>query len=669
MVNFVQPSLISNTTQIIGGKGANTVADLRKVRVMHTTTGLSYIIVVGNSSSTNVTKTVSALPLIDKRQINPNSSAWQTDPGHGVLANKNDNPGVNIQTFYNTTVTPNLITGRGFEQLPQTSSDLLTQSSQAAQVGAGIAPGNILDIKTYKDAVYISIDSNGSTCQPGILYSKALFDQNGAIKGWTPWAYEACPLDTAASFYGISYQPQQGQFFAVQGESADTADIVISTTWSPGTGDDLLGGTSDGSNGFNALIETAFQNIGGVVGLFDFPINTVGFTTTTADTTSLMVATGNQTVVLAETGFYNGTLDYFAPRIGSFAGTDNKNFTNGTIDTAPTTNTSMITMSGGALANLGAITSAIIIKETTYGGYLVIGGTGGLAVLRATNGHGWSPDLQKSFNSINGFSWVALGNYSNIRKLAIDGQNLYVLTNQTFDRIPAVQLQGNTLTPYTLATQNSFPFSLYCSFSDMVVSGNFAALATSTGLYTTGTGGVIATGTTTSSALWTSFAFSQGPYPVTRLIPFTSTGFEYDLAKNGVGGELDVLASFVGQGLTTLYRLTVSDATGGVTNTTIQNIPDGIIANVAGPYANFGQYQNFYSTDGGLFLISRSQYLVQPTSLESLPIEMGLGVGYIARHATSIPFITGPSRVASMVRNSALGSWIIPTNNAMQILE
>jgi hypothetical protein len=669
---IVPAVLFTGTNTIIGGVGSSTVARLSKVRVTHTTTGLSYLIVVGNASSTNNLQTVYALPLVDKKLLYGRSTAWASDPTHGVIASKAITAGVNPRTFYDGSVTPACIRGRAFQTPTTATNQLPVETDQAAKVGAGIAIGAIQDIAVYKDAVFISTIA-GDNDVAGVFSSQALFDVNGAIKAWTPWQRVVSAPDSDTNFFGIYFDSSQDRLIALQGASSATVDTVFTTTWSPGDNDGVLGGTpTDASAGLNGLLQSTFANTGGVFGLFDFSKETVGFSTTVGTRTSLMVATGYKKIVLVQTGQDNGD-DYFIPQIGSFLGTDNKIFTGGTISSAPTSNTVMMTMSGGSLDTLGAITSAGIVKETGngYGMYIVAGGTGGLAVLRATNGNG-SSDLQKSFNGLNNFSWVGLGSYTNIRKVLVDGQNLYVITPTTCDRIPLAQLHGDALTPFTVATPAALSLPTYGSFSDAVISGNFALLATSNGLYTTGTGGVVATATTTTGPLWKQYALSEGPTSVTRLAPFTTTGFAYDVAKNTAGGQIDVLASSVSQKLSSLYRLTVADATGGVTDTTVQSIPDGIVFGTTGPYANLGEYKNCYTTDGAVPLVTRSLYLTSAATLQALPRELGLGVpltGVNARHTVTIPFQNAPTRISGIVRNSAVGSTIVVTDNGLQILE
>ncbi len=668
---FVQGALFTGTNTILGGVGAGTVACLRKVRVMHTTTGPSYLVVVGNASNTNNQKTVYALPIVDKRLVNLRSTVW-TDPSHGVLASKVINSGTNLTTLYDTNVTPSRIVRRAFQVAPTVPSHLPIETDASAQVGGGVTIGNIQDIQVFKDTVFVSTVT-GTADFAGIFYSQALLDNNGAIKAWTPWQQVINATDSTTGFFGISFDSNQGTMFALQGSSSSTIDTVISSTWGAGATDNLLGGlTTDETVGFNDQLQQTFSATEGIYGLFDFPKNSVGFTTTVGSRTSLMLATGYEKIVLVETGQDNGA-NYFAPRIGNFVGSDNKIFTTGTISSAPTSNTYMITMSGGALANLGAITSATLVKETTYsyGTYLVIGGTGGLAVLRAEDGTGWT-SLQKSFNGINNFSWVQLGSYTNIRKLTSDGQNLYVLTNKKLDRIPTAQLQGSTVTPVPLATPTSLALPQFGSFSDCVVSGDLALLATSMGLYTTGAGGVISTATGTESALWNKISVAEGPTAITRLVPFSTTGFSYDIAKDTIGGQIDVLASSVGYKLSSVYRFSIADATGGVTSTTVQRIPDGLLLGIISPYVHIGEYRNYYITDGAVPFITRSAYGNNLALLQALPSDLGFAepfTGMIARHIQSIPFQTTPTRIAGIVRNSALGSLIVVTNDGLQILE
>lgn len=676
----VDKTLFADNDTIVGALGADSVVTLYKVRVMHTTTGCSYLIVVGNANGSGPEVCVYALPLVDKRATLANSTAWFTDATHGVLADKSIQAGTNLKTFYDANSNIRVIRGRGFQQAPTTLGGLTVETDAAAKVGGGISVGTVNDISVYKDAVLISAEGTATT-PSGIYHSQPLFDGDGAIKGWTPWKRIIAATDTTPIFKGIHYAPAQGKVFALQGGTNTTLDTLISTTWGTGSGDGVLGGTtSDASVGFNDLLTNAFSDCGGIQGLFDFPKDTVGFSTTDEQHVSLMIATGYKKVVIIKSGKDSGTL--FIPQVGSFVGANNKTFTEGSIDTSPDADTVMITMTGGALDTLGTITSATVVKSTSYGTYLVLGGTGGLAVLRqfnrnGTTRRGLTSDLRNTFSPMNtSFRWEILGSFTNIKKLTYDhaAQNLYILTATCLYRLPFDSLfaLSEFVTGSALATPASLGLSRYATFSDVVVSGDLALLGTSQGLYATGIGGVVTTATTTAEPLWRKIPLFEGPTSIIQVTPFSNTNFAYDIAKNA-GGMVEVLAGSVSQNLASLYRFSISDATSGVSSTTIQAIPDHIISTVTGPYAHLGAYKNHYTTDGGLPLFSSNQYTQKTGALLALSSDVTFGValmGKVAREPRIIPFDgTSATTANGFVYNSASGSLIFVTPTGLHMLE
>lgn len=668
--HFAPAAAFSGTTYIVGAVGSSVVSEIRKVRTMHTTTGVSYLIALGNSASDgNTQTTVSALPLVNK-QPSVTDSSWATDTGHGVLASKTINAGTNLKEYFTTVGEVSLFKGRAFQVPASATSHLTAQTDTAAQVGGAVAPGNVLDMQVHKDTVFVAVAGNSGETK--VFSSQALLDANGAIKAWTPWRAVTRPVTNSHTIYGMGYQKATGNLYTLQGASTSTIDTVKTTVWSAGSQDGLLGGTtSDSSVGFAQLLTNSFaQTEGGIQGLFDFPRQTTAFSQTAGERTSLMIATGYKKIVLVEAGQDDGS-NNFVPNVGSFSHADNITVTDGAIDTARTANTKMITVSGGALDTVGAISTATILNETTNGGYIIVGGVGGVAILRASGGAGWAAgDLQKAFENIGtNLSFASIGTYSNVRKVVADGQFLYVLTNKTFDRIAASQLSGS-ITPTVLATPADLGLSSFESFSDVLVSSKLALLATSSGLYRTGNSKNISTETSASDVDWTKITLTEGPNPITRLSAAATTNLEIDFAQQTGGGMVYVLASSVAQQLSSVYRLTVADiSSSAITDTTVQLVPDEQIQSTTGPFAHLGAYRNYFVTDGALSTVSRSQHLSTAALLQSFPEGMGAGGYFAPRRANTITLPDERTNVGDRVRNFALGSLIVPTENGLQILE
>jgi hypothetical protein len=135
---------------IIGSNEAGAVVDAYAINTMHTTTNLSYLIVVGGVTSRGATPTsVFALPLTSQ----------------GLLAAKN----------------APVVIGRGFVMAAMAAGDLCGPCDVAAVVGGADAPGDkVVMLEVRGDEVFV-------TTTAGIYYSQALFNESGVVCGWTPW--------------------------------------------------------------------------------------------------------------------------------------------------------------------------------------------------------------------------------------------------------------------------------------------------------------------------------------------------------------------------------------------------------------------------------------------------------------------------------------------------
>lgn len=675
-VPFAPAAAFSGVNYIVGGLGASVVADIRKVRTMHTSTQTTYLITLGNTADAvdnNVAPTiVSALPIINKRpSVVPGNISWIADTAHGTLASKTVDAGTNLKQYFDTVGQVSAFRGRGFQVAASAEGHLTAQTDAAAQVGGAVAPGAVLDMQIFKDTVFIAVDGNANEVR--VYSSQALFDANGAIKAWTPWRAVSRPSTGANKMFGIGYQKKMGQMYSTQGSAITTIDTVKTSKWTSGSQDGLLGGTtSDASVGFVSQLSNKFSATeGGIQGLISFPKTTTAFSQNASEGLSMMIATGYKKVVLVETGRLDAT-SKLIPNVGDFSHADNRTFTAGALDTAPAANTKMITVSGGALDTVGAISTATIINETTNGGYIVVGGVGGVAILRATaGGAGWATgDLQQSFNGIGtNLSFATIGSYSNVRKVIADGQFLYILTNATFDRVPAAQLTG-AITPTVLATPADLGLESFESFSDVVVSEKLALLATSSGVYRAGNGKNISTETSAANVDWTKITLSEGPTSVTRLVPFSTTELETDFAKTN-GGMVYVLAASVNQQLASVYRLSTRDTTGGntIADTTVEQLADYLLESAQGPYAHLGNYKNYFVDDGALATDSHSKYNNTAAVFEALPHQHISGSYLVPSKNAPISLLEDQTEIGKLISNSALGSKILPTDNGLLVLE
>lgn len=637
-------TVFTDSDEIVGGVGANAQISIHKVRTMYTSTKLDYLIVVGgNGSPANTQRSVYALPL-----VNTLSTSTIDNTIQGTLANVNDAP-IDIYTPapQNTCnqSSPQL-RARAFVTPATEPGQIYLSNSPEALVGGGQLPyGDITDINVYSDAVFVSVADTINNELPGIFYSQALFDDNGVIIGWTPWQRVAGT--TTDPIYALSYQSMFGNFFWLTGQTASTINTAKQTVWGLGS----LTGLAD----LVTLVSTLFdQCSGGVQGFFDLPPNTPGLFDI-----SMFITTGLNQVLLVESGeVTGGVLD---PNGGDFS-TDLQQFTNGQITTNfPIPNVKTVSISGGVLSDIGPIIAATLgVNNNTNQGYLFVGGAYGLAVLSQIDGSGWSTltGLGKQFAGLaNGMQFIALGDYSFVRKLIFDEGFLYVLTDTQLDRIDiaASDFATNTLSVVTVATLSDVAQPTVGTLLDVLISGKFALIGTSTGLWRVGNGVDIRTATDSADVAWTQVTIPEGVPAVQYMQAISDSSLANSWAE-GVGN-VYVNDAYRGFDWAQVNRYTVADVTTDpITNNTILPLPDMLVQNILTAFRAFNGFRNIIMYDGADLFSTRDRFQVTPPAVYDWELALPLN-------------IAKGSIISSIVRSSASGAWIVSGDFGLRVNE
>lgn len=169
-------------------------------------------------------------------------------------------------------------------------------------IGAGVAPWPVADpatdMEVIGDTVYVSYaTARDGTHQPGVWASRAMFNQDGVIVGWTPWesvfANEGIgTLSDLISFFAVD--PMQGVLWKVC-NNATGPQVVKRTRWTQTTADEA--GT--------ALDERLNYDFGGdaVTAILDLPTGTPGIGNVGGanESNSFALFGGNEQVVFAQT--------------------------------------------------------------------------------------------------------------------------------------------------------------------------------------------------------------------------------------------------------------------------------------------------------------------------------------------------------------------------------
>lgn len=446
----------------VGTKPA--VASAYKVRVMHTSTGRSYLIVNGgvidDAAEINMAKPlVYALPLLD---------------GPGQLAQVD---AADPKHEFEAVTGPNMKKSDAVDAVVGASADALCHdlTNNDHQV-------TINDMQVVGDTVYVSVAGTRDATnkeEQGIFASSAIFDQYGVIRAWTPWqrvmgSIEAVPLfafDEKGSNYWFT----------------DFSSLFMKVTrWDAGA----TNIHTDAAHLLSTVLQPAFaDNLqGGVYGLFNFDDQTLGFKkydpATDYPQFSMMVATGYNRVAMIQTGAVDA--DGIFQQTKSFDATV----------AAATQN--VFVFDETKLPDLGSITTAEVARvapSTADGwdkGWFFVGGERGVAALRysvagSDAGSGWANGNGEGLAQLKGavagdypgganfaFKQIAFYadqvtplNITNVRKIVSDGKYLYILTNNALSRLT---MTADTMFNGYLADDNDYQIPLDISIDDQVVS-------------------------------------------------------------------------------------------------------------------------------------------------------------------------------------------------------
>jgi hypothetical protein len=622
---FAPAALFTGNDQIIGTATAGSTVSAIKLKTMTTSTRLNYLIINGGNGAANaVGNKIYALPLV---------SGSNANKGH--LAKLDQTP---TNSF---TANTNFFTGRTLDTAATVSADAPINSSNATKVGGGDLPLNateeISDLFVAGDCVYASIGTTTATDATGIFYSQAIFDEQGLIANWTPW--QQVGGSTNATF-GAAINQTNSTFWFLNGADASSVNTIKRTAWGIGSNDGLLGGTTTNESlGLVANLGTLFPKAsGGIFSILNTPKEDPALTI------PLLIATGSEEVAIINTSAAVGG-DFSAGLVQS---------TNDVIPTTTTAST-VASIAGTNLTTLGPIVTSHIATNTGVS-WILVGGAGGVAILRQTSGAGWSGTLADLSTLTASFKFEILGSYKYVKKITSDGTYLYILDQDKLDRIALINDDLITGTATTIAQVGTLDGTTTSDvFNDFVVSGNLGLLATSAGLYRTSNANDIKTGTNN----WTAITVpEQRTVPCTKLISITPTGLDSGLVDNG---NLYVLSSYRGQHQAQINRFYVNSSA-AISDTTMQPLPDIYLKGTNSYFINFESFRDNFFTDGALLINSLSKdgtqdsyaHLMQPGILSGIP-------SFSLKTPYNIPLvdIDKANFISSIVRNSASGALLI----------
>lgn len=593
----IESSLTSNKIVMTGQ--SNTPLYVNQLLGGTISSGLSYLFILGGTTIFPMSKSiVYGLPLINytdfSDESNSNSSVGQLANIHSHAKN----------LFHNTS--PYLFINTIFTDVPKTADDLYSWNDYRAIVGA--IPLNFYDksisfqntinamsnssfiinaIESYKDTVFSYVSYNGGDGQGvgGVFYSQALLDEYGAVARWSIWMRK----DMIGNIINGSYIPFLGSHFALCSTRQNT---VVANEVNAGGAfpmPSIILNTEAGGTGIQKIIDIPYTH------------PAIGYNALSKNhlSPSYALYLGYNTVILQQTANNSGML----PIVNNTVYYAKNGF-----GPHSTSGYTMIVFQGGALHNAGILWTGDFAFDDSDA-WLVIGGENGLFVLSDEVGNGTgSALLQENFIGLEkGLSWKPLGNFGVVKKIIPSKGCLFVMEDQAIWKISmsssSIQ-KGRVIEKKKIVSIYDLPHANnYSSFLDVLVSQNVMLIASSCGLFTSGS----------QIALDQSMHLEQIILPESlqaapiMLFPVTYNGCHLDWA-NGLSSDICsniyVLATSLSHHYSFIYRLVSYGSLGfeGTGEATIKILPNFFINNISSYYYNPDMELLSIASDGASIL-------------------------------------------------------------------
>jgi hypothetical protein len=587
MCSLAPKNLFNASTKTpIGAYGPNASIAVHQLGTMYTSTALSYLILLGGTTAAAHTKhAVYAIPLVK-------SSDQQVN---GTLAKKTAS---SCNYFATDVLTKGNFLSRGLQEVATTADDLVQEHDAALCIGGGkMVHGAITSMHVAGDVVFVTVTDEYSGVS-GVYSSRALFNQDGAIAGWTSWQHAHA---STQSVMGIVPDMQQGTTLSLLKESSGAVSVHRSD-WSS---------REDEKQTLATLISKEFKSdAGGIIAVHDFAYTTPGLDM------SLLVTTGFKRIMLIQTGKRSSTGD--API--KYQDTDYQTMycTKGAIEQK--IEMPLIVFSGGIIDEIGAVTSVAIATNEKNMAWLVVAGVHGAAILSTESGQGWNvhEGLGNNFAGfIPGMSFKKLGSFKLVKKLVADGPYIYMLTGTQLCRIDTrVGAIGSGQVVTTVLAEADTAH--HEGFLDVIVSGKWALLATNKGLLRIGNKGDISTATNAQECKWISVVIPENIGSVSQLQVISATGMPTDIAR--AGGMIYALNANRATRQAHLVRFAVKGmrADDTIDDQTIQPIADMFSENALSYFINFSCFRSKLITDGVRYIFGNSIDIPQPCDIALL---------------------------------------------------
>lgn len=608
----ILPQALYDTPTVISINDATFII-VYDMQIMNTSTGLTYLLI--NEAHT-AGHGVYAVPI-----VTVGSSA-----NYGVVA-QYTNATHAADILINSDPSTNMILSKGFSN--PIDAGTITQIETGAGPGSltvgvtAVIPGsaNDLNLSVKGDTVYV-------TTEVGTYFSKALFDQYGAIAGWTPWqiTHAATSVTNGGEQASGTVDGNTGKGWFSRTDSAGLTSIVQRTEWN---------NTSNPLQNVQAAVSTNL--LGSLVqNVFDLPDSLPVFS---GGYLSGMVYTGKNKVISATTGNAGGAGATYYPL-----------------------NPATIAAITDATA-IGHVVAFEIGVDTTVAptvSWAFAAGQNGIGVSSTGAGRGGLiPAGGLTVANLFPHPFTLISNLSYVKKLqtaSVGGASyLYALNSQGLYRIVlsggASFLPATTVTPFPIFLASSLGPNV--GFTDFIASTNNAGdvqfvIGTTQGLYTGYDDG---TGTTTLTQVQLPSIQS-----VQRLIP--------QAALTAMNNNLYVVAGDFANDQTEIVRFYLYDFGQllPISNSVIP-IQDQTYVGVNKPFVTMYNFQNTFWWQGscGLFGMSGRLGSLNPIvkilkSGVSGNMSSNQSIWMYFLSTLSIPGIAGSTYLTTTLQDSAYGA-------------
>jgi|GEM_PF-4957038 len=637
-------TVVPNTNYIVFEQGSSVRGVSSNMQIMQTSTRQPLLVMVGRMLNVGETpdmvqNQVYAVPLT--LAFNIESQREQLLPAQsGFLAKK----------------------GGGLGDPALQASDLYTPTDTAVQVGQGLLPAGIVinQMTVNGDMVYAVV--NNMPTFNGIYASRALFNAQGVVIGWTPWVRT---IGSPTSIFGASLNTLSGVWLMLTTTDI-IADTVLRTTWQSGS---TLEGVAQAIMNLTGT-NTQSQSITAMSGL--------DYRTAGMGNVAALLCTERNQVILAQTGVAIAGTNVLYSQLPDSAYTEVVTAVN-TILSNPVGTAPLVLIEGGIFNTMTPLTtSAVAHSDVLSDSWLCVGGNGGVAIWVTSAGAGWGAGFDGDLNALPvGLQMYQLGSYTDVRKLYADGQYLYVATPYKVDRIDltngitiinGVAVPSNM--PVTVAqVGNNLPGTApNFIITNVLFSQELGLISTTVGLYRTQSG----TSALDVQPMWELAVVPDSEFPIEAITGLGPDGTATTLSQ---GGYFWVLSGTARSNRSIINRLAVNAISGTVNDTTVLPFAcDWFVRNKQGVqlpsfFLDFGQYKDVVVSDGAEYFFARSvegfeaasvttpnilSFLTQPRSTNR----------FVGVQSISVPELSfnAQSDIITLTQEPATGSWYLVTN-------